>query len=88
MNICFSEALLERAAAKGLIVVGFDRAKEPQEVKAREGSSLEWGTGEAMHGVSGVPDLIYDRGDIGKEPMIRVLGTDPDDVLRKVHLLV
>ena len=30
------------------------------------------------------PDLIYDRGDWGKEPMIRVLGRDPEEVVNKV----
>ncbi|MDZ4200409.1 MAG: thiamine-phosphate synthase family protein, partial [Kiritimatiellia bacterium] len=31
-----------------------------------------------------VPDMIFDCGDVGKEPMIRVLGKDPDDVVNKV----
>jgi hydroxymethylpyrimidine/phosphomethylpyrimidine kinase len=87
MNIRFSEAVLQEAKEKGLAAAGFDRTKEPKEVKEREGSSLEWGTGEAMRGTSEVPDLVYDRGDVGKEPMIRILGTDPQDVLRKLFLL-
>ncbi len=88
MNIRFSEAVLRKAKEKGLVAAGFDRTKEPREVKEREGSSLEWGTGEAMRGTSEVPDLVYDRGDVGKEPMVRILGTDPQDVLRKLFLLV
>ena len=31
-----------------------------------------------------VPDFIYDEGDIGKEPMIRVLGRNPEEVVQKV----
>lgn len=88
MNIRFSEAVLQKANEKGLTAAGFDRTKEPKEVKEREGSSLEWGTGEALRGTSEVPDLVYDRGDVGKEPMVRILGTDPQDVLRKLFLLV
>jgi hydroxymethylpyrimidine/phosphomethylpyrimidine kinase len=88
MNISFSEALLARAREKGLTTAGFDRGKEPKEVKEREGSSLEWGTGEAIRQASKIPDLIYDRGDVGKEPMIRILGTDPEDVLSKLFLLI
>ena len=88
MNISFSETLLEKASRKGLVAAGFDRGKEPKEVKEREGSSLEWGTDEALREASEIPDLIYDRGDVGKEPMIRILGTDPDDVLRKLFLLI
>jgi hydroxymethylpyrimidine/phosphomethylpyrimidine kinase len=88
MNICFSEAVLRKAEEKGLTAAGFDRSEEPKEVKEREGSSLEWGTGEAIRRTSEVPDLVYDRGDVGKEPMIRILGTDPQDVLRKLLLLI
>ena len=88
MNICFSEAVLRKAREKGLTAAGFDRADEPKEVKEREGSSLEWGTCEALRQTSEQPDLVYDRGGVGKEPMIRILGTDPQDVLRKLLLLV
>jgi hypothetical protein len=31
-----------------------------------------------------IPDIIFDRGDVGKEPMIRVLGRHPDEVVDKV----
>jgi hydroxymethylpyrimidine/phosphomethylpyrimidine kinase len=31
-----------------------------------------------------VPDVIYDEGGRGKEPMIRILGRDPGAVVRKV----
>ncbi len=88
MNVSFSETLLARAKEQGLTAAAFDRTREPKEVKEREGSSLEWGTGEALRGTRKPPDLIYDRGDVGKEPMVRILGTDPDDVLRKALLLV
>jgi hydroxymethylpyrimidine/phosphomethylpyrimidine kinase len=31
-----------------------------------------------------VPDFIYDEGHVGKEPMIRVLGKDPNEVVQKI----
>jgi hydroxymethylpyrimidine/phosphomethylpyrimidine kinase len=31
-----------------------------------------------------VPDFIYDEGDVGKEPMIRVLGRNPGEVVQKI----
>jgi hypothetical protein len=31
-----------------------------------------------------VPDFIYDEGDVGKEPMIRVLGRNPQEVVQKI----
>jgi len=33
------------------------------------------------------PDIIYHKGDIGKEPMILIFGKNPDDVIRKVSKL-
>jgi len=65
-------------------MASFDRADEPPDVKAREGSSLEWGTVHALKRFNGVPDAVFDRGDIGKEPMIRVLGRNPAEVAEKV----
>jgi hydroxymethylpyrimidine/phosphomethylpyrimidine kinase len=87
MNVSFSETLLARAKGQGLAAAGFDRGREPKEVKEREGSTLEWGTGEAIREASEIPDLIFDRGEVGKEAMVRILGRDPDDVLRKLFLL-
>jgi hydroxymethylpyrimidine/phosphomethylpyrimidine kinase len=88
MNIRFSEQTLKTAEQKNLVSSGFDRAREPEEVKQREGSTLEWGTLEAIRTGTGRPDLIYDRGEAGKEAMIRILGTDPADVIRKLRLLL
>jgi hydroxymethylpyrimidine/phosphomethylpyrimidine kinase len=31
-----------------------------------------------------IPDFIYDEGDVGKEPMIRVLGKNPMEVIQKI----
>ena len=49
---------------------------------------MEWGTEQAIRKLGRVPDVIADRGDVGKEAMVRVLGTEPKDVLRKVRRLV
>jgi predicted fused transcriptional regulator/phosphomethylpyrimidine kinase len=35
-----------------------------------------------------VPDIIYDLGGHSKEPMIRVLGNNPHDVLSKLRTLI
>jgi len=53
-------------------------------VKEKEGSSLEWGVQDVLRRLKRVPDFIYDEGDVGKEPMIRVLGRDPLEVVQKV----
>jgi len=84
MNLRFSDELLTRARKAGLSLGHFSRRDEPAWVNRREGSSLSWGVEQVLQKTKKMPDLIYDRGDVGKEPMIRVLGRDPLEVVKKV----
>jgi hydroxymethylpyrimidine/phosphomethylpyrimidine kinase len=84
MNIRYSKENVNQIKKRGFLVGHFDRRLEPKGVKEREGSSLEWGVGEVLKGMKRVPDFIYDEGDVGKEPMIRVLGRNPVEVVQKV----
>lgn len=88
INIRFSEELVARCKKLGWTVYSFDRSKEPREVKEQEGSTLEWGTDSIVSRQENVPDIIFDRGDMGKEPMIRILGKDPEDVVGKIRALI
>ncbi len=84
MNIRYSKESVIRFKRSGFLVGHFDRRPEPRKVKGMEGSSLEWGVGEVLKKSKRVPDFIYDEGDIGKEPMIRVLGRNPMEVVKKI----
>jgi hydroxymethylpyrimidine/phosphomethylpyrimidine kinase len=83
MNIRFSEGVIGACTSAGFTVRSFDRSGEPTQIKEREGSSLEWGTEEVLK-TGEIPDIIFDRGDVGKEPMVRVIGKNPDEIVRKV----
>ena len=80
MNIRYDESILDACRGLGLSVASFDRHEEPLESKMREGSSLEWGTARVIDEQGFVPDIVYDLGDEGKEPMIRVIAGDPEQV--------
>ncbi len=84
MDIRFSDSLVQVCRDLGFDVASFSRADEPEDVKQREGSSLEWGTDSVLSQRDAIPDIIFDRGDMGKEPVIRVLGKTPADVAEKV----
>jgi hydroxymethylpyrimidine/phosphomethylpyrimidine kinase len=83
MNIRYSKESLARLKQKGFLVGHFDRRLEPRPVKEKEGSSLEWGVLEVLRKLKKVPDFISDEGGVGKEPMIRVLGKNPMEVIQK-----
>jgi hydroxymethylpyrimidine/phosphomethylpyrimidine kinase len=40
---------------------------------------MDWGV--AFCCKNGVPDIIFDRGAVGKEPMVRILAEKPADVV-------
>ena len=76
-NIRFSEALLPELDNLMFEVCSFDREKEPPGVQ-----TMDWGVASCCR--EGVPDVIYDRGAVGKEPMIRVLGEDPVTIAHNI----
>jgi hydroxymethylpyrimidine/phosphomethylpyrimidine kinase len=84
MNIRYSRETVARLRREGFLVGRFDRGLEPKKLKEQEGSSLEWGVGDVLRKMRGIPDFIYDEGDVGKEPMLRVLGRNPMEVVEKV----
>ena len=84
MNIRYSQENLNRCRNAGLTVGSFDRKNEP----ANASSTMEWGTKDAIVRLNCIPDIIYDTGGVGKEPMIRLLGKNPSDVLRKMQCII
>jgi len=83
MNIKYSEKIIDVCRRIGFAVERFDRADEPPENKKKEGFSLEWGVNQVLERARMIPDIIYDRGGWGKEPMVRVLGKNPVEVVNK-----
>jgi hydroxymethylpyrimidine/phosphomethylpyrimidine kinase len=58
----------------GWPVASFDRGDEP--TADEEASTMGWGARRAFSRADGTPVAVVDRGDVGKEPMTRVLAAD------------
>ncbi len=71
MNVKFSDDILKICRELNLTITGFERSKQPEDTK-----TMEWGTKTAIESSCCFPDVIYDRGSVGKEAMIRILGED------------
>ncbi|MEA3255118.1 MAG: bifunctional hydroxymethylpyrimidine kinase/phosphomethylpyrimidine kinase [Candidatus Altiarchaeota archaeon] len=76
LNICFSEEILSVCEKLNLSIGGFERGKQPGDT-----TTMEWGVSEAIKKSGGIPDIIYDRGAVGKEAMIRILGKNAGEVV-------
>jgi len=83
MNIRYAPDFLNNAEKLGFKIHSFNRSDEPADIKEREGSTLEWGTHQVLTRHDGIPDIIFDKGGMGKEPMIRIIGKTPMEVVIK-----
>jgi hydroxymethylpyrimidine/phosphomethylpyrimidine kinase len=83
INLRFDPELVTAFEKAGCVISSFDRKLEPPRLKALEGGTLVWGVEEAIKAVGTVPDVIFDYGEVGKEPMIRVLGSSATSVVEK-----
>jgi hydroxymethylpyrimidine kinase / phosphomethylpyrimidine kinase / thiamine-phosphate diphosphorylase len=84
LNMRYTQEMLQLCSTIGLTLGSFDRRFEPPVAS----STMEWGTKDAITTCGYIPDIIYDTGSVGKEPMIRILGKNPEDVLKKIKMVV
>ena len=78
-NCRFDDGVEAALAALGWPVASFDRGAEP--TADEEASTMGWGAQQAFAGTAGAetpPVAVVDDGDVGKEPMTRVLARDAE----------
>ena len=86
INIRLDDKLIN--ACKSLFQIAkYDRNKEPQAVKKKEGSSVAWGMLDAL-ARNPRAEVIYHTGDIGKEPMILIFGKNPAEIIDKIKAIL
>ncbi len=68
----------------GLGVEYAPRSEEPKQTRNVEQNTMNWAAEYVMKGRKKAPDIIVDLGDVGKEPMIRVLGKSPEALVNTV----
>ncbi|MDK2832905.1 bifunctional hydroxymethylpyrimidine kinase/phosphomethylpyrimidine kinase [Methanolobus sp. WCC1] len=75
VNIKYSEDIVGICREMGLSISSFSRENEPSDTH-----TMDWGTSFAIETFKSIPDIIYDKGGIGKEAMIRIMGKNAIDV--------
>lgn len=86
MNIRYDKKLLK--IAKRLFEISeYKRITEPMSLKKKEGETILWGIKTALLS-NPAAEIIYHKGEVGKEPMIMIFGTEPNDVLNKIKKIL
>ncbi|MEF8838968.1 MAG: bifunctional hydroxymethylpyrimidine kinase/phosphomethylpyrimidine kinase [Haloarculaceae archaeon] len=78
------------AALEGLDwpVAEFDRDAEPADLKASEGSTMAWGARAAFAEAGETPVAVVDRGEVGKEAIVKLLAADSATLAERVLTLL
>jgi hydroxymethylpyrimidine/phosphomethylpyrimidine kinase len=88
INIKYDKEFIKKAISKKLAVSHYERKAEPSKTRVKEGNTISWGIKNAIKNSSRPVDLIFHKGDLGKEPMILIFGTTPNAVLGKISKIV
>ncbi|MDO8494386.1 MAG: bifunctional hydroxymethylpyrimidine kinase/phosphomethylpyrimidine kinase [Deltaproteobacteria bacterium] len=84
MNIRYDPAIVKICRRIGLQGAFFSRAEEPIANKTKEGNTLQWAVDRVTRQCGRVPDFIADEGEVGKEPMIRLLAKNSTSLVQSV----
>jgi hydroxymethylpyrimidine/phosphomethylpyrimidine kinase len=68
-------------------VAEFDRDEEPAAVKATEGSTMAWGARQAFTASDDPPVAVVDRGEVGKEAIVKLLAEDAGTLIDRTLAL-
>ena len=80
-----STKIITNAKKHKMLVLSYNRKNESKSSKLKENSSISWGISSCLKSDS--PDIIYHKGDFGKEPMIIVFGATPTEVVKKIKMI-
>ena len=87
INLKYKNETISKIKKLKLTTYDYDRNHEPKNVK-NGGSTIEWGIKNAIKNSKKPPDIIYHKGDFGKEPMIIVFAETPDIVVKKILKII
>jgi len=87
INLKYDKKTILKLKKTGMIISSYDRSTEPKKLKIKEGSSVGWGIKHAIKNLEKYPDVIYHKGDFGKEPMIIIFAKTPTEIIEKISKL-
>ncbi|MCK4480020.1 MAG: bifunctional hydroxymethylpyrimidine kinase/phosphomethylpyrimidine kinase [Candidatus Lokiarchaeota archaeon] len=64
------------------------RKDQPEEIKKKEFSTMQWLIKESIENFGKIPDIIWDIGSQGKEPMMRLFGNNSKEMIEKLEKIM
>jgi hydroxymethylpyrimidine/phosphomethylpyrimidine kinase len=86
-NLRYNRASISRAQEKGFSILFLGGGTKASKKIDRKETGFDFLIKKAMKEVDNPPDIIYDEGDIGKEPMVRLFARSPLELLQKMEMI-
>jgi hydroxymethylpyrimidine/phosphomethylpyrimidine kinase len=88
-NLRYKEKYIKNIQEKtNLTTFEFLRKSQPDSIKQEERSTMRWLIEESKKKMGEIPDLIWDKGSIGKEPMVRLFSKTSKDMIQKLIKII
>lgn len=85
MNLRYIPSVIISLQTKSsLDLIEFERETQPANIEQKEDSTMQWLIRESFEKHKKIPDIIWDKGAIGKEPMMRLFAKTSENVVKKL----
>ena len=85
MNLKYIPRIIDSLQTNSsLDLIEFERETQPVNVEKKEDSTMQWLIRESFEKYKKIPDIIWDKGAIGKEPMMRLFAKTSENVIKKL----
>ncbi|MFX0031939.1 MAG: bifunctional hydroxymethylpyrimidine kinase/phosphomethylpyrimidine kinase [Promethearchaeota archaeon] len=88
-NLRYSEDLIKKLKEiSSLKLYEFVRDTESFQTRIKEDSTMQWLIEKTIEDTNCIPDIIWDKGEIGKEPIVRVFAKNSKDMINKLQNII
>jgi len=85
MNLKYIPSVINSLQTKSsLDLIEFERETQPANIEKKEDSTMQWLIRESYEKDKKIPDIIWDKGAIGKEPMMRLFAKNSEIMVKKL----
>jgi hydroxymethylpyrimidine/phosphomethylpyrimidine kinase len=89
INLKYDSNLIQKLQkSTPLNITEINREQQPKKIKEKEDSTMQWLIKKSFEEIGKIPDIIWDKGAIGKEPMIRLFAKDSDEMISKLSMIL
>ena len=89
INLKYKDEYIKRIQENTkLFIYELNREAQPEEIRNKEQSTMQWLIKESVEYSGKVPDIVWDKGEMGKEAMIRVFGKNSKDLITKLKKII